>query len=226
MSVVNLEKGGIELTLTLTFKVLVAASVILALFLPTVTDICFLTIKAYLLLRMESKRGASSTTPATGTGSTGVISNFCNTPAEQAQPSLFRSRPSSRLTHLTGTLAGCAISTSSCQGPLGPAVTRDSGPSETGTPANSGKSGVALAVTPASVVALAATPALVAALAATPAATPGSGDASRPLPSSKPLSLYICVLVFYSPLNVFPPFSSLSFLIKLSSAPSVTGASR
>jgi hypothetical protein len=64
-------------------------------------------------------------------------------------------------------------------------------------------------------------------LAATPAATLGSGEASRPLSFSKPLFLYIYVLVFDSPLYVLlVPSLLFSFLSnKMSSAPTVTGAS-
>jgi len=204
MSVVNLEKGGIELTLILTFKKLLKAPAALTI---VISNIFLLNIKVYL--SMESKRGASDITgSATATGSGSAATTPPANPTHQ-----WRRGAGSRLTNLTGTLAGCARSTPRCQGPLGPAVTRDSGPSGTGTPVNSRRSGVALAVTPASVVALAATPALVAASAATPAATLGSGEATRPLSSSKPLSLYIYVLVFYSPLYVLRvPSLLFSFL--------------
>ena len=184
-------------------------------------NILLLLVKDYLTV-MESTRGAPT---SAGSGITSATLCAATSPANPTQQ--LRRGAGSRLTYLTGTFAGCARTTPRCQGPLGPAVTRDSGPSGAGTPVNSGRSGVALAVTPASVVALAATPALVAALAATPAATLGSGEASRPLSFSKPLFLYIYVLVFDSPLYVLlVPSLLFSFLSnKMSSVPTVTGAS-
>ena len=153
---------------------------------------------------MENERGA--TTNFTG-------SSAATPPWNSTQQ--LRRGAGSRLTNLTGTLAGRVRTTPRCQGLLGPAVTRDSGPTGAGMPANRGMIGVALAVTPASLVALAVTPALVAALAATPAATIGSGEATKPLYFSKPLFLYIYTLLFSTPpCMVICPLPPLLFPVK------------
>jgi len=172
-------------------------------------NILLLLVKDFLTV-MESTRGAPT---SAGSGITSATLCAATSPANPTQQ--LRRGAGSRLTYLTGTLAGCRRTTPRCQGPLGPAVTRDSGPTGADTPANRGMSGVALAVTPASVVALAATPALVAALAATPAATIGSGEATKPLYYSKPLLLYIYTLLFPTPpCMVICPLPPLLFPVK------------
>ena len=162
-------------------------------------NILLLLVKDYLTV-MESTRGAP-----TSAGSGIISATLCaaTSPANPTQQ--LRRGAGSRLTYLTGTFAGCARTTPRCQGPLGPAVTRDSGPTGTGSPATRGTTGAALAVTPASVVALAATPALVAALAETPAATKGSGGGFRPHQSINNSSRCIiipAIIVIRKKLNV------------------------